>query len=70
MVRVRRKDNTAKFMRQLKKATQETLKDAALKLMKISKATVSRKYTGKARRRGQTQETVSQSTNQETKESS
>lgn len=47
----KRKDNTAKFMRQLKKATQEVLGDAAVKLMEISKQAVSREYRGKRKRR-------------------
>lgn len=46
----KRKDNTAKFMRGLKKATQETLTEAAQKLQLISQQLVSRKFTGRVRK--------------------
>lgn len=50
MAKVKRKDNTAKFMKSLKKATQETLTEAAVKLRTISQQAVSQPYTGKRRK--------------------
>jgi len=47
---VKRKDNHAKFMKKLEKATTEVLTEAAQLHMQISQQLVSRPYTGGKRR--------------------
>ena len=47
---VKRKDNHAKFMKRLEKATAEVLTETAQTHMQIAKQLVSRPYTGGKRR--------------------